>query len=210
MAVSPQQGILNRNKAKKLNSDKLTIKQRLFVDAYLTHRNGVRAAREAGYQGNDNTLRVVAQENLTKPAITSLISQYLEPILKKARMSANDVLEHLSDIASSEWRDHLQVRYKDGEIIDATLKLGDKVKALEIMAKYHGLLQADRQNQNEATVKRQKYLTCMEFLRDALIKGGHEVYEPLILAGLLDVYSDAAEVLPDLFASLESTEASGG
>ena len=48
----------------------LTDKQRQFVDWYCSSDarcNGTEAARRAGYRGNDNTLRAVASENLTKP-----------------------------------------------------------------------------------------------------------------------------------------------
>lgn len=52
-------------------NDKLTVKQQKFIDCYAG--NATEAARLAGYKGNENTLRVIGQENLLKPAIAKAI-----------------------------------------------------------------------------------------------------------------------------------------
>jgi len=51
------------------DSDKLTLKQQLFVEAYLGEAKGnaTEAARIAGYKGNEITLAAVGAENLRKP-----------------------------------------------------------------------------------------------------------------------------------------------
>ncbi|TQV71604.1 hypothetical protein FLL45_20865 [Aliikangiella marina] len=55
---------------------KLTDKQRSFIDNYLANgSNGVQAARDAGYKGNDNTLRQVAHQNLEKENIKAEIER---------------------------------------------------------------------------------------------------------------------------------------
>lgn len=116
--------------------EKLTLKQKLFVEHYLVTRNGTEAARLAGYAGNDVTLGAVAYENLNKPLIKSAI----ERRLKSTVMSANQVLEKLTEIASADWRDFVQVKYNgEGEIISAILPLKDQLKALELLGKYHAL-----------------------------------------------------------------------
>lgn len=52
----------------------LTHKQFNFVQHYIANSgNGVKAARDAGYKGNDVTLAQVATENLRKPHIQSEI-----------------------------------------------------------------------------------------------------------------------------------------
>lgn len=58
----------------------LTYKQRLFILAYLGEADfcGLDAARIAKYQGDDNTLTVIASENLRKPNIKSVIQQWLD------------------------------------------------------------------------------------------------------------------------------------
>lgn len=82
-------------------------------------------------------------------------TQYFSEIALKAReketakqarkiISANEVLEELSVIAETDWREFVEIRRdKDGEVIDANLKLGDKLKALELAGKFHKLW-ADR------------------------------------------------------------------
>lgn len=84
----------------------LTTKQRLFVEAYLaTGFNGVKAARAAGYKGNDITLAAVAYENLRKPHIKALIDQRI----KEMAMSADEALARLSMSARSDLGEFLQL-----------------------------------------------------------------------------------------------------
>lgn len=62
--------------AKEMGEDKkLTPKQALFVSEYLKTGNATQAARKAGYKGNDNTLRSVGTENLSKHAIARAIAE---------------------------------------------------------------------------------------------------------------------------------------
>ena len=54
---------------------RLTPKQQRFIQAYLLNGGiGSAAARTAGYRGNDQTLRAVASETLTKPNVVDAIS----------------------------------------------------------------------------------------------------------------------------------------
>jgi phage terminase small subunit len=78
--------------------DDLTPKQRAFVIAYRRCGVGVDAAREAGYQGNYNTLNAVAGENLRKPAIVAYLRS-LESADKSKIADGNEVLEILTAIA---------------------------------------------------------------------------------------------------------------
>ena len=50
----------------------LTKKQQAFVDEYLIDLNGAQAAIRAGY--SENTAKVIANENLTKPYIKQAIN----------------------------------------------------------------------------------------------------------------------------------------
>lgn len=114
----------------------LTVKQKLFVEHYLATRNGVEAARLAGYSGNDATLRTVAWENLTKPDIRTEIEARLRPFI----LSANQVLAELSEVAFADWREFIEiVTDKLGNTVDVKLRLNDKLKALELVGKYHKL-----------------------------------------------------------------------
>lgn len=119
---------------------KLTAKQALFVEAYLgkAQGNATEAARLAGYKGNAHTLQVVGGENLSKPVIAAAVA--VRMTTKKEAMSADEVIEELTAVASCDWKDFVQIRYgREGEIIDATLQLKDKLKALELLGKYHKL-----------------------------------------------------------------------
>lgn len=73
-----------------------TGKQRAFIDHYLITLNGTEAARCAGYKGDDNTLGVIAHENLRKLKIKDEI----ERRLGEQTMSANETLRRVSDIAA--------------------------------------------------------------------------------------------------------------
>lgn len=56
-----------------MSERKFTEKQEKFIAAY--QGNGVQAAREAGYDGDDRTLAAVAYENLRKPHIAQAIRE---------------------------------------------------------------------------------------------------------------------------------------
>ena len=73
----------------------LTMKQTLFVEAFLRCSNATEAARRAGYSGNDNTLASIASENLRKPKVL----EFLKRRLKKESAATNEVLARLSAIA---------------------------------------------------------------------------------------------------------------
>lgn len=80
-----------------------TAKQRAFIDQYLITLNGTEAARRAGYKGDDNTLGVIAHENLRKPKIKAEI----ERRLSEQTMSANETLRRVSDIAAGNLLDYI-------------------------------------------------------------------------------------------------------
>lgn len=115
----------------------LTHKQTKFVNAYLETRNGTESARKAGYDTDENTLRAIASENLTKPSIQA----HLQHALKQRQISPDEVLAELSDIAIAPWKDFLQVKYGPNSdiVVDVQLKLSEKLKALELAGKYHKL-----------------------------------------------------------------------
>lgn len=73
----------------------LTIKQQLFIQHYLTTRNGTEAARLAGYSGDAATLRATASRLLTKVNVRAEVDRRLKPFI----LTANQVLAGLSSIA---------------------------------------------------------------------------------------------------------------
>lgn len=112
----------------------LTTKQRLFVEAYLVNPNATEAAIKAGY--SEKTAYSQGQRLLKNVEI----AESLQARVEEAAMSANEVLKELTDIGRADWREFVEIRYdKDGKVIDATLRLGDKIKSLELIGKYHKL-----------------------------------------------------------------------
>ena len=102
---------------------KLTVKQQKFVDAY--DGNGVQAARQAGYKGSDNTLAVVAIENLRKPNVVKAIEEReKKPTIKR--------------ILSREERQALWTSIAQGELEDdpdTAISIKDRLKASELLGK---------------------------------------------------------------------------
>ncbi len=129
-----------------MKTETLTQKQRLFVESFIGPANGNArtAARMAGYSGDDNALSSRAFELMRNPKIAELIGVRVQT----AVMAANEVLSELSAIAKADWQDFLEIRRdKHGDVIDATLKLSDKIRSLELVGKYHKLF-SDRVDLN--------------------------------------------------------------
>lgn len=74
-------------------SDKLTDKQRAFIEAYLSSWNATQAAIDAKY--SPKTARVTGPENLSKPAIQAAIQARLAEL----KMGADEVLTRLTQQA---------------------------------------------------------------------------------------------------------------
>lgn len=112
----------------------LTLKQQLFVEAYLGKANGnaTEAARIAGYkQPQMHGSRLMKNDE-----IASRVRKRVE----QAAMSANEVLQELSQIGRADWQHYLEIiRNKNGETVDAKIVLKDKVRALELLGQYHSL-----------------------------------------------------------------------
>ena len=106
----------------------LTLKQKLFVEAYIgpARGNGKEAARRAGYAGSDATLAQVAAENLRRPQILALINSRVEEVA----MTADEILAELASIAK------LPCPGPDAS---------HKLKALELLGKHYGLFSDKRE-----------------------------------------------------------------
>jgi phage terminase small subunit len=134
---------------------KFTAKQRKFIDEYVLCLNATKAAIRAGY--SEKTAKDIGCENLAKPNIKAEIAR----IIKENTISPEEVLQQLSRMATLDMEDmfdfpgnapifNADKARENGamQIIDGfkitdkemTIKLPSKQKALELMAKYHGLL----------------------------------------------------------------------
>lgn len=120
--------------------EKLTLKQRKFIEAYVgvSAGNATDAARRAGYKGNDNTLGQTGDQNLKKPKIAEAVSIRVNAALKT--MSADEVIAELVDIGKAPWALFSSAEYDDdGNVINVVLRVGDKIRALELLGKFHKL-----------------------------------------------------------------------
>lgn len=154
-------------------ANKLTPKQKRFVDEYLIDLNAAQAAIRAGY--NEKTARQIASEYLTKPNIQAEIQKRQNRLQNKLEITQERVLQELAAIAFANGSDFAKV-VNDGLFpsvkmiptdelpadklpaiagIKSTqtgveVKLHDKVKALELLGKYLGTFDgAAEQSQSE-------------------------------------------------------------
>ena len=106
---------------------RFTGKQQAFINAYFAcNFNATEAARRAGYNGDDATLRALASENLTKDNIRAEIDKRL----KLYKMGANEVLARLSFIAGGSMDDFL-----DPDSFSIDLKKAKRAEKLGLIKK---------------------------------------------------------------------------
>lgn len=137
-------------------SERLTTKQQAFVEAYLVCGfNATEAARRAGY--SERTAYSIGWENLRKPEIAAAIQQgladrampadeVLARIAEQARGTMDDFLDDAGNIDLSRARERGKLHLvktrsvtKEGERIE----LYSAQSALDLLAKHHGLFNAD-------------------------------------------------------------------
>ena len=104
--------------------DKLSLKQQKFIDYYLNTGNAYKSAKLAGYKGDDNTLRVIGAQNLTKHNV----KQAIKSRLIKDKITPDYVLSGISTIADSSTKDN------------------DRLKAYELLGKYLKLFTDNQDN----------------------------------------------------------------
>lgn len=148
-------------------SDKLTAKQQKFADSYIIMMNGTNAARLAGYTGDDATLAVTASRLLRNDKVLAYIDGQLraytmsanEVLIHLTDIARGDIafaLNSIGGIDPSEavrvGKSHLIKRVKtkttiisgrgedETEIHETEIEMYDRLKALELLAKYHDLV----------------------------------------------------------------------
>lgn len=143
----------------------LTPKQRRFVEEYLIDLCATRAAARAGY--SRGTAASIGHENLRKPEIRKAIDRALAERAERSGVSADRVIRELAAIAFSDVRDvwfddagQLQTIVPeaaravagytveradtpDGPKVRGTVRLYDKLRALESLADHLGLRSPD-------------------------------------------------------------------
>lgn len=103
----------------------LTNRQQVFVEEYLRCWNATEAARRAGY--SENSIRSIAAENLTKPDIKA----YIDARLGELKMSADEVMVRVTDIARGSMADFL-----DDERQTLDLAKADRAGKLHLVKKF--------------------------------------------------------------------------
>jgi len=148
----------------------LTGKQKKFAVEYVQCLNATEAARRAGYTGGDATLSQTGYENLRKREISLFINEAFDDDI----MSAREVLRRISQVARADIDDVVDehgsvdlvkarergttgliksvksrnIVSENSDIFEIETVLHDKMRALEILAKYHALL-VDRVRQED-------------------------------------------------------------
>lgn len=115
----------------------LSPKKRDFVLAYIETKNATLAAKKAGYSAK--TAKSQGQRLLTKVDIQKAMAAITEPIVAKQLVTVEEIIKELKDIGMADWREFVEIRHdREGEVVDAKLKLGDKVKALQLLGDHAG------------------------------------------------------------------------
>lgn len=140
----------------------LTAKQQRFCAEYIRDLNATKAAARAGY--SPRTARSIGSENLAKPDIQAEIRRLKAERAERLKISADRVVEELARIAFSNVRDLfnadgsvkaiadippetraalqdivLQQSGADGDMKTVRIRMANKLKALELLARHLGL-----------------------------------------------------------------------
>jgi phage terminase small subunit len=140
----------------------MTLKQTLFVEAYLSNGgNATDAARKAGYKGDDDAMRARGAETVANRNVRAAIDARMEEVAaKRGILSAEDVLDLISQHASGSMDDfttaagrgvrldlakakkagkfHLVKEFKKTDK-GTEIKLYDAQAAAALLGKHHGI-----------------------------------------------------------------------
>ena len=107
-------------------SDKLTDKQKLFCEDYLSNGfNSTDAAKSAGY--SEKTAYSIGSENLIKPEIRDYIKKRINTLLDNREELQKEWLDNVTEMAFYSLT---------GDSETDKYKANDKTKALELLGKY--------------------------------------------------------------------------
>lgn len=107
----------------------LTEKQKRFVAEYLVDLNATQAAIRAGY--SQRTADRIGPELLGKTCVSDAIQKALRKRQQRTEITQDMILTELSKIGLAEAADNA----------DSKLKVGNKIKALELLGKHLGLFE---------------------------------------------------------------------
>ena len=107
-----------------MNEEKLTEKQKRFIDYYIETANATESAKRAGY--SEKTADRIGHENLKK--LEKFIQKRLESKDNSRIASQDEVLEYLTRVMRGEEKDKFD--------LDASLQ--DRTKCAELLGKRYG------------------------------------------------------------------------
>ncbi len=122
-----------------LEYDKLTEKQKRFIDYYIETGNASEACKLAGYKGKN--LNNIGSENLAK--LGKFIKVKLEEKSSKRIASQDEVLEYLTKVMRGEEKDQFG--------LDASLQ--DRTKCAELLGKRYGTFVDKKEVSGDYTVE---------------------------------------------------------
>lgn len=148
---------------------KLTEKQKRFVQEYLVDLNATAAAKRAGY--SEKSASRIAVELLNKTQVSAEIQKQQAKRQKRVEITQEKVLEELAAIAFANGTDFATITHnglvrltptdevpeekkkavasiKEGQY-GTEVKVHDKVKALELLAKHLGMFDSKNGSANE-------------------------------------------------------------
>lgn len=115
----------------------LTPKQACFVQEYLTDLNATQAAIRAGYSAK--TADRIGPELLGKTCVSNAIQKAIKDREKRTQITQDSVLAEIGKVAF----------HKASDTSDSDLKVTNKLKALDMLARHLGMYQsADPAQQN--------------------------------------------------------------
>ena len=106
------------------NYNKLTEKQKRFIDYYIETANATESAKRAGY--SSKTAKNIGAENLTK--LNYFIQERLQQLEDNRIASHEEVLQYLTKVMRGEEKDQFG--------LDASLQ--DRTKCAELLGKRYG------------------------------------------------------------------------
>ena len=127
------------NEDLKQKYEKLTEKQKRFIDHYIETANATESARRAGY--SEKTAKNIGAENLTK--LHFFIQKKLEEKENQRIASQDEVLEYLTKV--------MRGKEKDQFGLDASLQ--DRTKCAELLGKRYGTFIEKKEISGEYTVE---------------------------------------------------------
>ncbi|MBQ9460247.1 MAG: terminase small subunit [Oscillospiraceae bacterium] len=112
----------------------MTDKQRRFVEEYLVDLNATAAARRAGYKDPNKGRQLVTKSN-----VSAEIQAAMKQRSRRSEITQDRVLNELASVAFGEGSD------ENG----SPLRVGNKIKALELLGKHLGMFDKDRRAESD-------------------------------------------------------------